>query len=511
MRKFIVGCISLAVASTLSFGQGVSISGKVSDPNGVGLPGTVVRLATLALETETDANGYYALGTGVVNVKHLITAKTGAYSTPILSSGKVFFTVAGDNVSVRISAYDLNGRFAADMFSSRLNSGNYSVALDGRNFASQPYILNVNINGLSHAMKFTPVGLRSYSGSISANAGPLSRLEKAMATNDTIKVTKPAYSIVKQAADVSTGTFNFTLTKTSTWNGDTAAFWGNVSTYPTTGVNYVILNRTNGAFPDSKIYWSLQQNGTKVQLSTQNTCKLPNGGGRFYVWVAPTDSNNRYFDFMEHNSNGTTSWLGNTTRVDGWRCPITFRVHTSVAGSKDVVMGDAYSMFYQSRQSKFDEFINENPKEFIGLATRNFANIYAPHTSPTNYFGTGGPYADYFLAYQDTVRAHNPAAPAATTTTNIFACAGTGTMGAQPSYSSAINRHVGHLPAGTNFANWRNPAEYYKAAPCNYFSKWTHRRSIDNKSYGFPYDDFAEQAAFVGAANVLWVAVAIGW
>jgi hypothetical protein len=392
------------------------------------------------------------------------------------------------------------------MLNSRLSSGNYSVALDGRNCTSQPYVLNININGASHAMKLNPVGLKSFSGVNTGHAGPVSALKKAMATNDTIKVTKPGYSIGKQAADVSAGTYDFSLTKTSTWNGDTAAFWGNTSSYPTNGIQYIILNRTNGAFPDSKIYWSDQQGGTKIPLSQQSTYKAT-ANGRFYIWIAPNDSGNRYFDFIEVNINGL-SWYGNTTQVDGWRLPITFRIHSS--DGKDNTLGSIYEMFYQSRKSKFDEFVNEVPKEFVGLATHDFANIWAPHTSPVNYFNTNGPYANYFTAYQAQVAAAQTGAPAPVSTYNIFACAGGG-MGSSPDYSAAINRHVGTLPQGTNKANWYNDTNYYKAAPCNYYSKWCHRRSLRNLCYGFPYDDDGGHAAYLGQSNVQWLAIAVGW
>jgi hypothetical protein len=504
MKKVSLSLFSILVFAGLCLAQsGVSITGKVSDSSGVGLPGTVVRLATSALETETDANGNYTLHTGIVDIQHQFTAKTGAYSKPILSSGKVFFTVGESNARVRVSVYDLNGRFVSDVLNGMLNSGNYSQVIDGRTLASQPYLLTVNINGLSTAMKFTPVGLRSFWGTAHVTSGSFSGLEKAMAFNDTIKVTKPGYSIGKQAADVSAGTYNFTLSKTSTWNGDTVAFWGDVSTYPTSGIKYVILNRTYGAFPDSKIFWSNQMGGTKVSLATQNIVSA-SGNGRFYLWIAPTDSGNRYFDFIEVNINGL-SWYGNTTQVDGWRLPISFRIHNS--SGQDVTLGSSYEMFYQPRKAKFDEFVNEVPKEFIGLATQNFANIYAPHTPPVNYFNTGGPYVDYFSNYQDSVIAHNPGAPAKVNAWNIFACAGGG-IGSSPQYSASINRHCGTISPQSA---WNNDTNYYKAAPCNYFSKWVHRRSLANKAYGFPYDDVGGHAAYLGMSNVQWLAIAIGW
>ena len=58
-------------------------------------------------------------------------------------------------------------------------------------------------------------------------------------------------------------------------------------------------------------------------------------------------------------------------------------------------------------------------------------------------------------------------------------------------FCAAINRHVLADPA-----DWHNPAAFYKAEPCNWYSKFLHEHSIGHKAYGFCYDDASEQAAF---------------
>jgi hypothetical protein len=152
--------------------------------------------------------------------------------------------------------------------------------------------------------------------------------------------------------------------------------------------------------------------------------------------------------------------MGNTTQVDGWRLPITFRIHSPTG--PECILGSKYEMFYQSRQAHYDEYLNEVPKEFTKLATQNNANIYAMHTPPVNLFNTGGPYVNYYSIYEDSVIAHNPGAAKATAW-QISACAGG--MGSTPNYCAAVNRHCGTLP---NTA-WNNDTNYYKAPPCNYF------------------------------------------
>jgi hypothetical protein len=423
--------------------------------------------------------------------------------------GKVLFSLPASDALVRMSIYDLSGRFVREVMNKSLSKGNYSALIDMRGISCQFYLLRVTINGASSVMRLQPAS-RLSGGTVVRNApGFETRLEKLAAVVDTLRATEPGYTPGVAPIAWLTGLYNFTLTKNNTFNGDLNTFWGDTGTYPRNG-SYVILNRTNGAFPDSKIFWSIQMNGTKTSIATQPAVQIANGGGRFFVWVAPTDSGSRYFDYIEYNYGGNYIWMGNTTRVDGWRLPIAFRIHSS--GGIDTTMGDAYQMFYQSRQAKFDEFRNEVPKEFTGLATQDFANIWAPGNSPVNYFGLNGPFENYFIEYENAVIALYGGTLSKSPTLTVFnAMAPGGGMAVQPNYSAALNRHVATLPQGTSYSNWNNDTNYYKAAPCNYYSKWCHRRSLHNLCYGIPYDDVGNHSSFVQQNSVQWIAIAIGW
>jgi hypothetical protein len=511
MRKVLASCLLIAVFAGMGFAQ-VNLCGKVTDAAGNPLTNTIVRLGQTTYDngfgqnayiTKTDNTGYYHLGIGTCTTpvfKEDKVVRSGAFSMPYYIGGQVLFSLPQDNLQVTIGLYDLAGRFVKELMNSRLSKGNYGVRVDTRAMSSQYYLVRVTVNGVSSVFKLQPL-TRVQSATVAQNVPAFqTKLEKLAAVVDTLHATQPFYSIGVTPIEALTGQYNFTMTKTTTYNGDTAAFWGNTASYPT-NTSYVILNRTNGAFADSQIYWSLQQGGTKVRLSDQPTFPMSNiTSGRLYLWVAPKDSNNRYFDFIELN--GSSSWNGNTTQVDGWRLPITFRIHSSTGS--ECILGSSYEMFYQTRQAHYDEYLNEVPKEFTRLGTQNFANIYAMHTPPVNLFNTNGPYVDYFSKYEDTVLAHNPG-QAKANANQISACAGG--MGSQPSYCSAVNRHCGHLPQ----TEWRNSANYYLAPPCNYYSNWVHRRSLNAKAYGFPYDDYAEQAAFCGRSNIQWLAIAVGW
>jgi hypothetical protein len=65
-------------------------------------------------------------------------------------------------------------------------------------------------------------------------------------------------------------------------------------------------------------------------------------------------------------------------------------------------------------------------------------------------------------------------------------------------------------------ADWRDAAKFYKADPCNWYSKILHEHTIDHKCYGFCYDDVSEQAAFFSGkgdklvVTLYWDAAASG-
>ncbi len=113
-------------------------------------------------------------------------------------------------------------------------------------------------------------------------------------------------------------------------------------------------------------------------------------------------------------------------------------------------------------------------------------------------FRTGGQYANYFTAYAQSVGVNEP-------TSNITGCAGS--MASNPSMCAALNRHTAHLPR----TQWEDPAQYYKAAPANYYAKFWHDHAINKLAYGFPYDDVAGQSSFVSHGDPQWLIVAVGW
>ncbi|RAJ44626.1 beta-1,3-glucanase [Kitasatospora sp. SolWspMP-SS2h] len=273
----------------------------------------------------------------------------------------------------------------------------------------------------------------------------------------------------------------------------TDPFWGDTSAIPPASnvLTVKVLNRTNGAYPDSQVYWSF--NGQTHSIAEQPYLDMPaNSSGRMYFYLGSPTS--RYADFIEFTV-GANVFNGNTTRVDAWALPLAMRLHTT--DGYDVQVGDAQSVFNESRTQLFQDFANAVPQEFKVLAqTEAPYRIIAPGSDPS--FRTGGVNANYFTAYANSVGVNE-------STSNIFGCAGT--LAGDPGMCAALNRHVATLPQ----SQWSDPSKYYAAGPANYYAKFWHDRAIDSLAYGFPYDDYASQSSYISHANPQWLEVAVGY
>ncbi|MZK50950.1 beta-1,3-glucanase family protein [Clostridium beijerinckii] len=71
---------------------------------------------------------------------------------------------------------------------------------------------------------------------------------------------------------------------------------------------------------------------------------------------------------------------------------------------------------------------------------------------------------------------------------------------------AAFNRHVMLDPA-----HWNNSSYFYKDAPANYFAKFWHDHSYENKSYGFCYDDVFDFSSTLHVADPKYAIINVGW
>jgi len=273
-----------------------------------------------------------------------------------------------------------------------------------------------------------------------------------------------------------------------------ASFWGNTSAIPaaTHVLEVAIVNQTNGQYPDSQVYWSF--NGQEESIAQQPYIDMPaNSAGRMYFYLG--SPNAPYYDFIEFTV-GASSINVDTTRVDRFGLKLALLLHGKDGSSQEV--GDSYATFQESRSATFARFQNSVPAEFKELATDQAPyGIPSPGNDPA--FQPGGAYANYFTSYA----AAN--GDSADSTAQIFGCAGT--LQANPSLCAGLNRHVAQLPA----AQQSNPANFYLAAPANYYAQFWHASAINGLAYGFPYDDDAGQSSDISITNPQYLVVAVGW
>jgi hypothetical protein len=271
------------------------------------------------------------------------------------------------------------------------------------------------------------------------------------------------------------------------------SFWGDISSIPKAKnvLTVKVLNRTNGAYPDSKVYWTF--NGQTHSIADQPYLDMPaNSSGRMYFHVGSPTS--KYADFIEFTV-GSDQFNGNTTRVDAFGLKLAMRLHAH--DGYDVQVGETQPVFTEDRSVTFQRFANAVPAEFKVLAqTQAPYRIIAPGSDPS--FRAGGVNANYFTAYANSVGVNEP-------TSNIFGCAGS--LANNPTMCAALNRHVATLTS----AQQADPKNYYLAAPANYYAKFWHDNDISRLAYGFPYDDVDGQSSFVSHAGPQYLLIAVGW
>ena len=283
----------------------------------------------------------------------------------------------------------------------------------------------------------------------------------------------------------------------SGYGGFPASFWGDTSSIPSASgaIEFDFVNATNGAYPDSEVYWDV--NGVEESIAqspyyTMTSCD----SCRIYFYLGSPDS--QYNDFIELNSSGTTI-NADTSRVDAFGLPLAIHLHNS--DGSDVVVGEDDQVFSESRTALFQQFENAVPAPFQQLAT-----VDAPYSIPAPgdvaAFQPGGADANYMTSYAASVGDTE-------TTQEVFGCQGGGTpaLNGDASLCAALNRCVAQF--STTVQN--TPSDYYQNAPCNYYSEFWHSVAVNGLQYGFAYDDDNGQSSDFNSADAQYMQVAIGF
>jgi hypothetical protein len=315
----------------------------------------------------------------------------------------------------------------------------------------------------------------------------------------TARATAYGYSLWELGVNVIGSVTTTTPTPTTTSGGGSfggfpASFWGNTAAIPaaTQVLELQILNRTNGQYPDSQVYYSF--NGTTYNVASNPYFDMPvNSSGRMYFYLGSPTS--QYQDFIEFTI-GAAQFNGNTTRVDAWALPLVMHLHNH--DGTDQTVGDNYTVFNETRDSTFNRFVAAVPAEFKALAQAPYypTKIISPGSLPA--FQPGGANQNYMSSYASQFGV-------SATTQQIFGCSGT--LAADPVNCANANRHV----LGTSTAVQNDPTQYYKSAPANYYAKFWHDNAVSNLAYGFPYDDDAGQSSYISHSNPQYLQVAVGW
>ncbi|MCI1186751.1 beta-1,3-glucanase family protein [Hymenobacter sp. DH14] len=256
---------------------------------------------------------------------------------------------------------------------------------------------------------------------------------------------------------------------------------------------------------------------------------------------SPTDPNTGILYETIELANNSGGFFGNTTRVDAFAYPMGLELYGNGYYKKTGELKTASEIVAAYKANV--------PTEFQGTVNNSTGVISFPSKTPAFYDGTNGttagPYGNYFKSYIDaiwnkyksvdlifyagnagvfkgrvdandrlTVVGQSGAFTGRTgiisrrpTTQEAFEGKGVLATGVsdvtvdlvvQAQMTAAINRHIVNTTAATpGQQNWYDVASFYGAAPMNYYARFWHLPgiSVDNLSYGFAYDDVADQSA----------------
>lgn len=488
----------------------LNLSGKITDPTGNGVPGVAVSLKKLGRSTVSAADGTYRLDS---QSAALDPSWAHAPADLVLRQGRLEFRLPADGLEVRVTLHDLSGRLLASVAESRLDQGSHRLdlgpALEAAGFGrSRIGLLRILIGADAFAAKLLGSANGIGAGSLGSvqvmRVGPLAKSATFAALQDSILVSKAGYDSDYKRIDSYTGVHNFFMAKTT-------EFWGDPATQPAPPagtVRYHFLNRTMGKYPDNQVFWKLTglflgtSNPIPVQtgnLATKPYLDLPlHHGGRVTFSLGTPD--NRLTDFIEQTYDNL-GWHGNTTRVDAYVLPMAMRL---VCADRDERLGEKFEIFYLGREKFFELYKKTVPVEFHHTVDNGQGyRIIAPGKGDGG-FGPGASekYRTYFDAYLKQLNITGDGA----TTWQAFQCHGHH-FGENAQLCGAVNRHVAHLPK----SEWHNPEHFYKASPANFYAKFFHDYSFQEKAYGFAYDDAANMAAFSECPKPKTLAVAIGY
>ena len=256
---------------------------------------------------------------------------------------------------------------------------------------------------------------------------------------------------------------------------------------------------------------------------------------------SPTDANTGILYETIELTNNNLGFFGNTTRVDAFAYPMGLELYGNGYYKKTGELKTAAEIVAAYKANV--------PTEFQGTVNNSTGVISFPSKTAAFYDGTNGttagPYGNYFKPYLDAIWAKyknedlifnagnagvfkgrvgadnrlvvvgqsgaylNRTGIITRQPTTQEAFEGKGVLATrnndgdcdlvvQAQITAAVNRHAISTAAGVaGQQNFYDVSKFYQAAPMNYYARFWHLPgiSVDNLSYGFAYDDVADQSA----------------
>jgi hypothetical protein len=256
---------------------------------------------------------------------------------------------------------------------------------------------------------------------------------------------------------------------------------------------------------------------------------------------SPTDPNTGILYETIELTNNSGGFFGNTTRVDAFAYPMGLELYGNGYYKKTGELKTAADIVAAYKANV--------PTEFQGTVNNTTGVISFPSKTPAFYDGTNGTtpgaYGNYFKSYLDAIWAKyknedlifnagnagifkgrigadnrlvvvgqsgaylNRTGIITREPTTQEAFEGKGVLATgnsdvncdlvvQAQITAAVNRHaISTAAAVAGQQNFYDVSKFYQAAPMNYYARFWHLPgiSVDNLSYGFAYDDVADQSS----------------
>ena len=250
------------------------------------------------------------------------------------------------------------------------------------------------------------------------------------------------------------------------------------------------LNRTNGKYPDSQVYWSY--NGQAHSIAEQPYFDMPaNSAGRMYFYLGSPEQPVLRLHRVHRRRRrcSTATPPGSTRSASRSPCGCTPTTATmsrsarTTRPSRRTAPSPSRSSSTRCRPSSSSW---PRSRRRIGSSSLEPGSSRSARRASITTIATPidlvGQRAQFPQARPRTERAY----------------------GSYPDVSAALMRHVGGV-AGTfspdgkllNKDLWTDDTTFYTTAPADYYAKFWHTHGLRGKAYGFPYDDVGSYSSYV--------------